>query len=103
MAQHGIQVVVQPSPIRAFTAAEFTASGALVQESLTSCPVVFAIKEIPAAAFEPGKAYMFFAHVIKGQPFNMPMLRRMMAVSYTHLHGLIMKIGEKRATYYILK
>ncbi len=83
MAQHQLQVVVQPSPIRAFTEAEFTAAGALVQESLTACPVVVAIKEIPAAVFEPGKAYMFFAHVIKGQPFNMPMLRRMLELGCT--------------------
>lgn len=83
MAQHQLQVIVQPSSIRAFTEAEFTAAGALVQESLTACPVVVAIKEIPAAVFEPGKAYMFFAHVIKGQPFNMSMLRRMMELGCT--------------------
>lgn len=82
-AEHGIQVVVQPSAIRAFADDEFSAAGALVQESLSACPVVFAIKEIPAAVFEPGKAYVFFAHVIKGQPFNMPMLRRLMALGCT--------------------
>lgn len=80
---HGVQVVVQPSAIRAFSDAEFSAAGALVQESLSACPVVFAIKEIPAAVFEPGKAYMFFAHVIKGQPFNMAMLRRLIELGCT--------------------
>ena len=76
--RHGIQVVVQPSPQRAFTAAEFEAAGVLVQEDLSGCPVVLGIKEIPKAAFLPGQAYVFFAHVIKGQPFNMPMLQRML-------------------------
>jgi alpha-aminoadipic semialdehyde synthase len=80
---HGIQLVVQPSPIRAFSDSEFMAVGATVQESLTPCPIVFAIKEIPAPVFEPDKAYMFFAHVIKGQPFNMPMLRRIMELGCT--------------------
>ncbi len=81
--QHGIQVVVQPSPQRAFTAAEFEAAGAQVHEDLSGCPVVLGIKEIPKAAFLPGQAYVFFAHVIKGQPFNMPMLQRMLDLGCT--------------------
>jgi alpha-aminoadipic semialdehyde synthase len=81
--QHGIQVVVQPSPQRAFSAAEFEAAGALVQEDLCGCPVVLGIKEIPKSAFLPGQAYVFFAHVIKGQPFNMPMLQRMLDLGCT--------------------
>lgn len=81
--QHGIQVVIQPAAQRAFSPAEFEAAGAQVQESLAGCPVVFAIKEIPAHVFEPGQAYVFFAHVIKGQPFNMPMLQRMLDLGCT--------------------
>jgi alpha-aminoadipic semialdehyde synthase len=54
-----------------------------MQEDLGACPVVFAVKEIPAAFFRPGGAYMFFAHVIKGQPYNMPMLRRMLELGCT--------------------
>jgi alpha-aminoadipic semialdehyde synthase len=81
--QHGIQVVVQPSSQRAFTAAEFETAGALMQEDLAVCPVVLGIKEIPKSAFLPGQAYVFFAHVIKGQPFNMPMLQRMLDLGCT--------------------
>jgi alpha-aminoadipic semialdehyde synthase len=81
--QHGIQVVVQPSPQRAFTAAEFELAGAQVHEDLSMCPVVLGIKEIPKSAFLPGQAYVFFAHVIKGQPFNMPMLQRMLDLGCT--------------------
>lgn len=81
--RHGIQAMVQPSPQRAFTAAEFVAAGAQVQEDLSACPVVFGIKEIPPPAFLPGQAYVFFAHVIKGQPFNMPMLQRLLDLGCT--------------------
>jgi alpha-aminoadipic semialdehyde synthase len=81
--EQGIEVVVQPSPIRAFTAAEFEAAGAIVQEDLSACPVVLGIKEMPDEAFRPGGAYVFFAHVIKGQEYNMPMLRRMMELGCT--------------------
>jgi alpha-aminoadipic semialdehyde synthase len=33
---------------------------------------------MPVSFFEPGKTYVFFSHVIKGQSYNMPMLKRMM-------------------------
>jgi alpha-aminoadipic semialdehyde synthase len=36
------------------------------------------VKEIPLDFFEQGKTYVFFSHVIKGQPYNMPMLKKMM-------------------------
>ncbi len=76
--RHGIEVWVQPSPIRAFDAGDYAQAGAIVQEDLSPCPVVFAIKEMPLDFFQPGRAYVFFAHVIKGQPHNMPMLKRML-------------------------
>jgi alanine dehydrogenase len=74
--QHGIVFHVQPSPIRAFSEDEYRAAGATVEEDLAKCPVIFAVKEIPPRFFEPGKTYVFFSHVIKGQPYNMPMLRK---------------------------
>jgi saccharopine dehydrogenase (NAD+, L-lysine-forming) len=76
--EHGIEVWVQPSPIRVFSEEEFTRAGAIVQEDLSPCPVIFAVKEMPLDFFEPGKTYVFFAHVIKGQPYNMPMLKKML-------------------------
>jgi saccharopine dehydrogenase (NAD+, L-lysine forming) len=74
--QHGIAFHVQPSPIRAFSEDEYRAAGATIDEDLTGCPVVFAVKEIPVRFLEPGKTYVFFSHVVKGQSHNMPMLRR---------------------------
>lgn len=81
--EYGIQVLVQPSPTRAFREEEFTQAGAVVREDLSPCPVVLAVKEIPPEFFEPEKAYVFFAHVIKGQPYNMPMLQRMLDLGCT--------------------
>ena len=76
--EHGIEVSVQPSVIRVFQDDEFVQAGAQVQEDLSSWPVVFAVKEIPPHLFHPNHTYMFFAHVIKGQSYNMPMLKRML-------------------------
>lgn len=72
--EHGIEVWVQPSEIRVFRDEEFAQAGAQVEEDLSPCPVVLAVKEIPVHFFRPGHTYVFFAHVIKGQPYNMPML-----------------------------
>ncbi len=76
--KYGLEVYVQPSPTRVFPAAEFEQAGAIVQENLAPASTVFAVKEIPVECFEAGKTYIFFAHVIKGQAYNMPMLKHMM-------------------------
>ena len=83
LRQHQVQVMVQPSAQRAFSAAEFEIAGATMQEVLAECPIVFGIKEIPADTFVPGQAYMFFAHVIKGQAYNMPMLQTLLDLGCT--------------------
>jgi alpha-aminoadipic semialdehyde synthase len=76
--QHGVEVCVQASPIRAFGPEEYEQAGARVVDDLTNCPVVLAVKEIPMELFERGKTYMFFSHTIKGQKDNMPMLQRLL-------------------------
>ena len=74
----GIDVVVQPSDTRVFKENEYLSSGATIAEDLSKCPVVFAVKEIPTPFFQKGGTYVFFSHTIKGQPHNMPMLKRLM-------------------------
>ena len=79
----GIRTVVQTSPRRAFADEEFAAAGVPIQEDLSDCDVIIGIKEIPSPKLQPGKIYLFFPHVIKGQPANMPMLRRLMELKAT--------------------
>jgi len=76
--KHDIKTVIQPSPIRVFKEKEFINAGAKIDEDLSQPNVIFAVKEIPIKLFKPGKTYIFFSHVIKGQHHNMPMLRKMM-------------------------
>ena len=75
---HDIAFVVQPSDIRSFPDEDFARAGATVNEDLSPCSVIFAVKEIPPDLILPGKTYVFFSHVIKGQAHNMPMLSRIM-------------------------
>ncbi len=79
----GMQVVVQPSPIRVYPDDAYAAAGATVAEDLSSCDVVFAVKEIPKALLRQGGAYVFFSHTIKGQPYNMPLLQRLLDLGCT--------------------
>lgn len=80
IGEHGLQFTVQHSDIRVFSDDEFREVGARVSEDVSDCGLVLGVKEIPAAAFQAGQTYAFFAHVIKGQLHNMPMLARMMAL-----------------------
>jgi alpha-aminoadipic semialdehyde synthase len=75
---HNVESWVQSSPIRAFNNGAYSQAGAAVVESLAECPVVFAIKEIPAELLVQGTTYIFFSHTIKGQTDNMPMLQRLL-------------------------
>jgi len=80
---HNINVHVQPSQIRIFSDQDFLREGAQIDEDLTDCPVIFALKEIPQQFFKKNKIYLFFSHTIKGQKHNMPMLKRMMELECT--------------------
>lgn len=73
-----LNFIIQPSEIRIFKDDEYRDVGAKVDENLSSCPIIFGIKEIPPEFIEPEKTYIFFSHTIKGQSHNMPMLKKLM-------------------------
>lgn len=81
--QFPVEFFIQPSAIRAFKDDEYRQAGAIVQEDLEECDIVFAVKEIPVDFVFPGKKYLFFSHTIKGQSYNMPLLKRMVDLKTT--------------------
>lgn len=83
LARHGVPVAFEPSPLRVFPDERFRAAGAAMMDDLSSCPLVIGVKEVPADMLRADTAYAFFAHVAKGQPANMPMLRRLMELNCT--------------------
>ena len=83
VASGGVQVVVQPSARRVFPDHDFTRAGAVLTTSLDDANIVLGVKEIPVELIRHGATYLFFSHVIKGQPVNMPMLRRLMELGCT--------------------
>ncbi|MFZ1957347.1 MAG: hypothetical protein WAU34_17805, partial [Desulfobacterales bacterium] len=83
LQRSGLDIVVQSAPQRAIADSEFAAAGIPVAADLSDCGLIVGIKEIPPERLEAQKVYLFFAHVIKGQTYNMPMLRRLMDLGAT--------------------
>jgi saccharopine dehydrogenase (NAD+, L-lysine-forming) len=66
---------VQPSPIRAYSDAEYKNAGITLQEDLSDCDVLWGVKEVNIEDLIPGKTYLFFSHTYKEQPYNAKLLR----------------------------
>ncbi|MFM9004151.1 MAG: alanine dehydrogenase, partial [Flavobacteriales bacterium] len=70
-----VEIVAQPSNIRKFSDAEYTAAGIQLQEDLSDCDLIIGVKEVPIDMLIPGKSYMFFSHTFKKQPYNAKLLK----------------------------
>jgi saccharopine dehydrogenase (NAD+, L-lysine forming) len=82
--KHGIEFVIEPSTQRAFEEKEYEQVGATsLPLKGSGVPIVLGIKEMPIDFFEKDVAYVFFSHTIKGQKYNMPMLRHIMNTGST--------------------
>ncbi|MCK4890388.1 MAG: hypothetical protein KAS97_10695 [Candidatus Aminicenantes bacterium] len=73
----GIRTIVQPSDLRIFKDEEYIQAGAEINEDLSEADTIFAVKEVPISYFDEGKTYVFFSHTIKGQEYNMKLLKSM--------------------------
>lgn len=70
-----LEIIVQPSDIRAFTDAEYAAQGLELKEDLSGCDVIMGVKEVPVDMLIEGKTYLFFSHTYKKQPYNRKLLK----------------------------
>ncbi|HET8962690.1 MAG TPA: NAD(P)-dependent oxidoreductase [Chitinophagales bacterium] len=73
-----IEITVQLSHGRCFNDTEFTAGGFPVKEDISDCDVLIGVKEVPIELLIPNKTYLFFAHVIKKQAHNKPLIRALL-------------------------
>lgn len=72
-----VEFVVQPSDYRCYSDEEYRYLEIPLKEDLSDCDILMGVKEVEKSTFIPGKTYLFFAHVAKEQPYNRPMLQRM--------------------------
>jgi saccharopine dehydrogenase (NAD+, L-lysine-forming) len=74
-----VELVVEESPDRTFTSAEYQAEGISVVADVSDCDVLIGIKEVPIEKLIPGKTYFFFSHTIKEQAYNKGLLQAVLA------------------------
>lgn len=70
-----VEIVVQPSPIRAYKDDEYAAEGMKLNEDLSSCDIIMGVKEVNISDLIPNKKFLFFSHTLKKQPYNRDLLR----------------------------
>ena len=68
-------IKVESSDIRIFTDEQYKNLGIEVTNDISDCDVLFGVKEVPVEDLIPNKAYFFFSHTIKKQPYNRKLLQ----------------------------
>ena len=90
-----LRIVVESSPNRCYTDAEYSAQGIPIVSDMSACDVLLGIKEVPIDALIEGKTYFFFSHTKKKQPYNQALMqafiqKRIRMIDYeclTHTDG----------------
>ncbi|MDN3672370.1 NAD(P)-dependent oxidoreductase [Flavobacterium branchiarum] len=72
---HEATVAVESSDIRIFTDIQYKSLGITVTDDVSDCDVLFGVKEVPIENLISDKAYFFFSHTIKKQPYNRKLLQ----------------------------
>ena len=70
-----VDLVVQRSPVRAFTDEEYAQAGVTLVDDLADRDLILGVKEVPLEQLLEGKSYLFFSHTIKQQAHNRKLLR----------------------------
>ena len=86
-----INLVVQRSPIRCFSDAEYSKLGITLVNDVSDCDVLFGVKEVPKADLLSDKTYFYFSHTIKEQPYNRELLQKMVEKNITMVDYEILK------------
>ncbi len=78
LTQTSARGFVEKSEKRFFKEQEYQDAGAEICDSMEPGDIILGVKEIPEEKILPNKTYLFFSHTIKGQKYNMPMLKKIM-------------------------
>lgn len=91
------EIIVEPSPIRTYTDAEYKAADLEVAPKMEECDVLLGVKEVTIASLIPNKKYFFFSHTIKKQPYNRDLLRAILEKNIElYDHEVITNAKEQR-------
>jgi alanine dehydrogenase len=78
-----VTVEAQWSAVRCYTEEDYVTFGVQVKETVADCDLLLGIKEVPVDDLVAGKAYMFFSHTIKKQPYNRKLLQAILEKKIT--------------------
>ena len=78
-----VDFIVQPSELRAIGDDEYREAGINVSDDLKACDILFGIKEADVNTLIPNKHYFFFGHIAKMQPYNRPLIKKMIDLNIT--------------------
>ena len=70
---------VQSSEVRIIQDQEYLDHGTVVVSDVSTCDVLFGVKEVPLDDLIPEKTYFFFSHTMKKQPYNRKLLQAVLA------------------------
>lgn len=92
-----VELIIQPSPWRAFTDEEYSKEGLTLQEDVSDCEILLGIKEVPAKDLIPGKKFVFFSHTIKKQKHNQKLFLELIKNKITMIdyESLVDKDGNR--------
>jgi hypothetical protein len=92
-----VDLVVQRSPSRAFSDSEYDAEGIRLVDNLSDRELIIGVKEVPIEQLISGKAYLFFSHTTKKQPYNKALLQAIIDKEITLMdHELLENVEGER-------
>ncbi len=92
-----LEILVESSPHRVFEDSAYQNEGFPLVERATEADLLLGVKEVPLEELIPNKAYFFFSHTIKKQPYNKVLLRSIVEKNITLLdyECLVDKAGNR--------
>ena len=99
-----VEIIIQPSELRIFEDFLYQRIGAIVDDNLQDCDLIFGIKEIKLKDLIPGKVHSYFSHTIKGQSYNMGMLQKLLDLKCTLIdYERMMNDNGQRLIYFSIQ
>jgi alanine dehydrogenase len=93
---HELEIVVQPSPIRAYEDALYVEAGIDLQEDLSDCDILLGVKEVNINDLIPKKRFMFFSHTSKEQAYNRGLLKAVLDKKIQLIDYELLKNNERK-------
>jgi len=96
-----VEMIVQPSPIRAYKDEEYAAEGIRLSHDLSQCDIIMGVKEVKIDDLIPNKKFLFFSHTIKKQPYNRDLLRAILEkkIQIVGTYNAFRTFGLKKGLY----